>query len=193
MEIKVYESVAETLSRLGVERVFGLVGSGNFGLVDHMTRGCGILFHASRHEEAAVAMADGYSRASRKLEICTVYQGSGVTNTLTVLMEAVKNRTPMLLLAGDTVVRSVGAGVEHIRAASVLSPAISGVLRDSTGNWNAAVMLDAGIILASFVLLLFVREPRVRGARAGAIPGILAEGARLTEIPRESESRCAHR
>jgi ACS family D-galactonate transporter-like MFS transporter len=43
---------------------------------------------------------------------------------------------------------------------AVLSPAISGVLRDSAGNWNAAVMLDAGIILASFVLLLFVRDPR---------------------------------
>ena len=42
----------------------------------------------------------------------------------------------------------------------VLSPAISGTLRDATGNWTAAVMLDAGIILASFVLLLFVREPR---------------------------------
>jgi hypothetical protein len=35
-----------------------------------------------------------------------------------------------------------------------------GVLRDATGNWNGAVMLDAGIILASFVLLLFPREPR---------------------------------
>jgi len=43
---------------------------------------------------------------------------------------------------------------------AVLSPAISGVLRDATGNWNAAVLLDAGIILTSFVLLLFVREPR---------------------------------
>lgn len=43
---------------------------------------------------------------------------------------------------------------------AVLSPAISGVLRGATGNWHAAVLLDAGIILASFVLLLFVREPR---------------------------------
>jgi MFS family permease len=43
---------------------------------------------------------------------------------------------------------------------AVLSPAISGTLRDATGNWTAAVMLDAGIILTSFVLLLFVREPR---------------------------------
>jgi cyanate permease len=43
---------------------------------------------------------------------------------------------------------------------AVLSPAIGGTLRDATGNWTAAVMLDAGIILASFVLLLLVREPR---------------------------------
>ena len=42
----------------------------------------------------------------------------------------------------------------------VLSPGISGALRDATGTWTAAVMLDAGIILASIVLLLFVRESK---------------------------------
>ncbi len=47
---------------------------------------------------------------------------------------------------------------------AVLSPAISGVLRDTTGSWNTAVMLDAGIILASIVLLLFVRESRAASA-----------------------------
>ena len=46
----------------------------------------------------------------------------------------------------------------------VLSPGISGALRDATGEWNAAVMLDAGIILASIVLLLFVRESRTVSA-----------------------------
>ena len=30
--MNVYEAVAETLSRLGVDTTFGLVGSGNFGL-----------------------------------------------------------------------------------------------------------------------------------------------------------------
>ncbi len=43
---------------------------------------------------------------------------------------------------------------------AVLSPGISGALRDATGNWNTAVMLDAGVILASVVVLLFVRESR---------------------------------
>jgi len=42
---------------------------------------------------------------------------------------------------------------------AVLSPAISGVLRDTTGSWNAAVFLDAGIILLGLVLMLLIREP----------------------------------
>jgi thiamine pyrophosphate-dependent acetolactate synthase large subunit-like protein len=131
--MKVYQAVAETLSRLGVDMAFGLVGSGNFGLIDDMTRRCGISYHAARHEAAAVAMADGYARVSGRLGVCTVHQGPGVTNTLTALTEAVKNRTPLLLVAGDTattalyqnldvdqdaVARSVGAGVERIRGAS---------------------------------------------------------------------------
>jgi MFS transporter, ACS family, D-galactonate transporter len=47
---------------------------------------------------------------------------------------------------------------------AVLSPAISGVLRDATGNWNAAVFLDGGLMLVSFLLLCFVRE-----RKAGAL------------------------
>jgi MFS transporter, ACS family, D-galactonate transporter len=47
---------------------------------------------------------------------------------------------------------------------AVLSPAISGVLRDATGDWNAAVFLDGGLMLVSFVLLCFVRE-RKPGSR----------------------------
>jgi ACS family D-galactonate transporter-like MFS transporter len=47
---------------------------------------------------------------------------------------------------------------------AVLSPAVSGVLRDATGGWSAAVMVDGAIVLVAFVLLLFVRET---GAPAG--------------------------
>src|SRR5918998_2802102 len=131
--MKVYEAIAETLSRLGVDTTFGLVGSGNFGLIHHMTRHCGMAYHAAGHEAAAVAMADGYARVSGKLGVCTVHQGPGVTNTLTALTEAVKAGTPMLLLAGDiattalyqnldvdqdAVAGSVGAGTAGIRSAN---------------------------------------------------------------------------
>jgi len=142
--MKVYEAVAETLRRLGVNTTFGLVGSGNFGLIGHMKRHCGIGYHASRHEAAAVAMADGYARVIGKLGVCTVHQGPGVTNTLTTLTEAVKARTPLLLLAGDTattalyqnldvdqdaVVASVGAATDGIRSANTAVEDIARAVR----------------------------------------------------------------
>ena len=55
---------------------------------------------------------------------------------------------------------------------AVLSPAVSGALRDATGGWSAAVFVDAGADrCAAILLFLFVRE-----ARAGRLGG----GARRT-------------
>ncbi|MHB0705839.1 MFS transporter [Roseomonas mucosa] len=44
---------------------------------------------------------------------------------------------------------------------AVLSPVVSGSLRDAYGEWAPAVYLDGGLILASALLLLFLREPRL--------------------------------
>jgi ACS family D-galactonate transporter-like MFS transporter len=41
---------------------------------------------------------------------------------------------------------------------AVLSPAVSGALRDATGSWNTAIFLDAGLIACAVVLFCFVRE-----------------------------------
>jgi ACS family D-galactonate transporter-like MFS transporter len=41
---------------------------------------------------------------------------------------------------------------------AVLSPAVSGALRDATGGWEAAVFVDAGLIACAALLLLCVRE-----------------------------------
>ncbi len=161
MTMKVYVAVAETLSRLGVDTSFGLVGSGNYGLIDHLTRHCGIAYHGSRHEAAAVAMADGYARVSGKLSVCTVHQGPGVTNTLTALTEAVKAHTPLLLLAGDTattalyqnldvdqdaVVSSIGAGIERIRGASTaVEDTVRAVRRAKTERRPVVVSLPIDV------------------------------------------------
>ena len=47
---------------------------------------------------------------------------------------------------------------------AVLSPAVSGALRDATGGWSAAVFVDAGLIAMAIVLFLFVREARASRA-----------------------------
>ncbi len=41
---------------------------------------------------------------------------------------------------------------------AVLSPAVSGALRDATGGWSAAIFVDAALIGGAVLLFLFVRE-----------------------------------
>ena len=97
----VAEAVGRALASLGVDAVFGLLGSGNL-TVTNALRDAGVPFHAARHEGGAICMADGYARVSGRLAACSVHQGPGLTNTVTGLTEAAKSRTPLLVIAADT-------------------------------------------------------------------------------------------
>ena len=65
---------------------------------------------------------------------------------------------------------------------AVLSPAVSGALRDATGGWEAAIFLDAGLIAIAVVLFMFVREASAsRVLRTGRFDrAAVTEGARVT-------------
>ncbi|QPP05421.1 thiamine pyrophosphate-binding protein [Streptomyces bathyalis] len=97
----VAEAVGRTLVRLGADRAFGVVGSGNFHVTDAMVA-AGARYVAARHESGAAVMADAYARVSGKLGVVTVHQGCGLTNALTGVTEAAKSRTPLVVLAADT-------------------------------------------------------------------------------------------
>jgi thiamine pyrophosphate-dependent acetolactate synthase large subunit-like protein len=99
--VLVAEAVGRALAGLGVDAVFGLLGSGNL-TVTNALRDAGARFVASRHENGAICMADGYARVSGRLPACSVHQGPGLTNAITGLTEAAKSRTPLILLAADT-------------------------------------------------------------------------------------------
>jgi MFS transporter, ACS family, D-galactonate transporter len=48
---------------------------------------------------------------------------------------------------------------------AVLSPAVSGALRDATGGWSAAVFVDAALIAGAVIVFLLVREATASGER----------------------------
>jgi thiamine pyrophosphate-dependent acetolactate synthase large subunit-like protein len=104
--MNVAEALGAALVDLGVTDAFGLIGSGNFAVTNAMVDR-GTRFVASRHESAAVSMADAYSRVTGRVGVATVHQGPGLTNTTTALTEAAKARTPLVVVAADT---SAGAG-----------------------------------------------------------------------------------
>ncbi|MGH2914993.1 MAG: thiamine pyrophosphate-binding protein [Solirubrobacteraceae bacterium] len=126
----VADAIGETLAQTGVIDAFGVLGSGNL-IVTNALCSRGARFHPARHEGGAICMADGYARVSGRVGICSVHQGPGLTNTVTGLTEAVKSRTPLLVLAGESPVaalnsnfridqtglaESVGAGHERIQS-----------------------------------------------------------------------------
>ncbi|HZD68140.1 MAG TPA: thiamine pyrophosphate-binding protein, partial [Actinomycetes bacterium] len=102
----VAEAVGKALASLGIDTVFGVVGSGNFHVTNALIAG-GARFVATRHECGAATMADAYARTSRKVAAISLHQGCGLTNAMTGIAEAAKSRTPLLVLAADTAAAAV--------------------------------------------------------------------------------------
>ncbi|WP_344837305.1 thiamine pyrophosphate-binding protein [Nonomuraea dietziae] len=74
--------VGRVLAELGVETVFGVVGSGNFHVTNALVAN-GARYVAARHEGGAATMADAYARMSGKVGVVSVHQGPGLTNAMT--------------------------------------------------------------------------------------------------------------
>jgi thiamine pyrophosphate-dependent acetolactate synthase large subunit-like protein len=96
----VSQAVGAALTGLGVDTVFGVVGSGNFHVTNALIAG-GARFVAARHEGGAATMADAYARVRGTVGVLSVHQGPGLTNALTGITEAAKSRTPLVVLAAD--------------------------------------------------------------------------------------------
>lgn len=96
----VAQAVGETLTAIGVDHVFGVVGSGNFHVTNAMIE-TGARFVPARHEGGAATMADAYARMSGHVAALSVHQGCGLTNALTGIAEAAKSRTPLVVLAAE--------------------------------------------------------------------------------------------
>ena len=123
--MRVTDAIAKTLTGLGADTVFGVVGSGNFHVTNALIAH-GARFVAARHECGAASMADAWARLARPA-LVSLHQGPGITNALTGITEAAKSRTPMLVLAADVSAKALTSNfridVAAITAATGATPA----------------------------------------------------------------------
>lgn len=98
--MRLYEAIADRLTAVGVDTVFAVMGDGNLHLLAELGQRDGVRIVHARHEQGAVAMADGYARTTGRLGVATVTHGPGLTNTATALATAAAHGTPLLLIAG---------------------------------------------------------------------------------------------
>jgi acetolactate synthase I/II/III large subunit len=99
---QVFQAIARALSDEGVDTVFCVMGDGNLDLLAELADRCDVRLVHARHEQGAVAMADGYARRSGRLGVASVTHGPGLTQTGTSLKVAAARGSQLLLLAGDT-------------------------------------------------------------------------------------------
>jgi thiamine pyrophosphate-dependent acetolactate synthase large subunit-like protein len=134
-----YRVIAEALAAVGVETVFGVLGDGNFHFVDAWVHETGGRYVSARHEGGAVNMADGAARMAGRdgFGVATVTHGPGLTNTVTALTAAVRNRTPLLLIAGD-LPQAATRHNQRIDQAAVVAPTGAGYVRVTTPAGAAA-------------------------------------------------------
>jgi acetolactate synthase I/II/III large subunit len=99
--VKCYEAMADVFRDEGVEVVFAVMGDANYlFLAACEERAIQVVW--TRHENAALAMADGYASASGRVGVCSVTYGPGLTSAVTSLFNAHRRRVPIVLFAGDT-------------------------------------------------------------------------------------------
>lgn len=116
-----FELIAHHLVAEGVDTVFAVMGDGNLHLLAELGEKHGIRIVHARHEQGAVAMADGYSRMTGRLGIATVTHGPGLTNTATSLATAVAHRSRILLIVGGLAAHDVDNLQQLDQAAFVAS------------------------------------------------------------------------
>lgn len=133
--VEFHVAFARALSALGVDTVFGVMGDANLFIADSFVRVGGGRFVSTSHEAGAVLMAAGYASVTDKVGVATVTHGAAVSNMVTPLIDAVRSRRPLLVIAGDTpardkhnlqnipqaeIVAPTGAGFERVRAPETL-------------------------------------------------------------------------
>jgi acetolactate synthase-1/2/3 large subunit len=123
--------VMRTLERAGYQRIFTLSGNHIMSLFDAALETKLDLVH-TRHDAAAVHMADAYGRLTGEPGIAMVTGGPGHANAVSALFTALGQESPMVLLSGHTETDQLGrGGFQELRQAEMAAPV-------SKASWTAS-------------------------------------------------------
>ncbi len=89
----------------GLDTMFGNPGTVEQGLLDAAEQASGFRYVLSLHETVAVAMAEGYARATGTAALVQLHSGVGLGNAIGMLHQSLAGHTPLVVIAGDSGVR----------------------------------------------------------------------------------------
>src|SRR5512144_1344317 len=101
------EKLVQCLEREGVELIFGLSGGAAIPIFDALVDSK-IKLILVRHEQGATHMADGYARSTGRPGVVLVTSGPGATNTVTGLLTALMDSSPVIVISGQQILPVLG-------------------------------------------------------------------------------------
>lgn len=106
------EIIAACLKKEGVERVFGMAGHGNQGIVDAL-EDAGIRHYHVYHEMVGGAAAGGYFKATHKPGVACFTCGPGVCTAIPTLIQVALDSSAVVVIAGNAPIRYWGMGASE--------------------------------------------------------------------------------
>ncbi len=131
------DAVALMLKRAGVGRVFALSGNHIMSVFDALFE-TGIEVVHTRHEAAAVHMADAWSRVTGEPGVALVTGGPGHANAVSALYTAQMSEAPVLLLSGHAPNDQAGAGAFQEMAQADMARPVTKAAWTSRGSAQLA-------------------------------------------------------
>jgi len=186
--VPTYQALVEDIKALGIEQVFGLM-SDDTAVFATALDSSGIRFYGARHENNAIAMAEGYSFATGSLGVAVIGRGPATANGLHAATYASRSGSQVLIISGDAAVpsgdvNSIGPDYKFFNASGVLgaagirsftatSPATArGALADAATaalqGGAAALLLPVNVQLADMAPDTATASVATKRARAAA-------------------------
>lgn len=148
MQQDIASFAVELVAALGSDTVFSLTG----GMAMYLNRA--VAAHPTlqpvycQHEQACVAAAEGYAKASdfRRPGFAVVTAGPGVSNSVTSLASAYGDSTPLIVLAGQVKTEDIDPygtrthGIQEIHSREIVTPCVKRFVRLSIENFREALV-----------------------------------------------------
>src|SRR6266699_3042760 len=98
-------ALIEQLLADDIHYMFGNPGTVEQGFLDALSDYPDMHYILALHETIAVAMADGYARATRKPTVVQLHSGVGLGNGIGMLYQAWRGHAPLVVINGDSGLR----------------------------------------------------------------------------------------
>ena len=171
--IPVYQALAEDIRALGVEAVFGLM-SDDTAVFAVTLEALGIRFHGARHENNAIAMAEGFAYATGELAVALIGRGPATANGLHAAVAASRMGSKLLVIYGDAAVpggavNGIGPDYKGFNAQAVLGAAGIRCFTAASAATARATLMDAVAAARQGTLVALLLPTNVQMAKLDAM------------------------